>query len=252
MAEVRVVGLVPARGGSKRIPGKNIRPLAGHPVLAYTLAAARASEVFVDVVVSTDDERTAAVARHYEGEVPFLRPAALAGDTSADIEWVTYTLEQLAARGRTYEAFSILRPTSPFRQPATIKRAWERFRSRRDADSLRAVEPCRQHPGKMWIVESDLMHPLLEGGSVDRPWHSTPYQALPRVYAQNASLEIAWTATVQRTRSIAGSRVVPLFTEGLEGFDINDTHDWWLAEELVRRGEAALPSVTQPPYSHAD
>lgn len=243
---VRVVALVPARGGSKRVPGKNIRELGGHPAIAYTIGAALGSGVFADVIVSTDEERTADIARHYGAEVPCLRPEELARDTSPDIEWVEHMLKELSGRGRSYDAFSILRPTSPFRQPRTIQRAWETFAPRRDADSLRAVERCRQHPGKMWVIDGTLMRPLLEGGPVNPPWHSTPYQALPPVYAQNASLEIAWTATVERTHTIAGEKIVPFVTEGYEGFDINDTHDWWLAEELVRRGEAALPAIHSP------
>ena len=245
---MRVVALIPARGGSKRVPGKNLLRLGAHPLLAYAAAAARASGVFTDVIASTDDPRAAAVARHYGAEVPFLRPAELAGDTSPDIEWVEFTLDGLEREDRTYDAFSILRPTSPFRQAATIRRAWEQFAPRRHADSLRAVEKCRQHPGKMWVLDGDLMRPLLEGGPRNPPWHSTPYQALPPVYAQNASLEIAWTATVRRTHTIAGERIVPFVTEGSEGFDINDSHDWWLAEELVRRGKATLPPVERPPF----
>jgi len=248
MPDPRVVGLIPARGGSKRVPGKNVRVLAGHPVLAYTISAARGSGLFADILVSTDEEATAAVARHYGAEVPFLRPAEFAGDTSPDIEWIEFTLDRLAREGRSYDAFSILRPTSPFRRPDTIRRAWERFSSQKDADSLRAVEKCGQHPGKMWVVEGELMRPLLDGAPPGRPWHSTPYQALPPVYVQNASLEIGWTRVVRETHTIAGERIVPFLTEGLEGFDINDPNDWWLAEELVRRGEAALPAVGRPPY----
>jgi N-acylneuraminate cytidylyltransferase len=242
-----VIALVPARGGSKRVPNKNIRPLCGHPLIAYAVAAAEASEVFADIVVSTDNAMIAAVARHYGAEVPFLRPPELAADVSPDIEWVTFTLDELARAGREYAAFSILRPTSPFRLPETIRRAWAQFAARPDLDSLRAVERCRQHPGKMWVIEGEVMHPLLSEGPRTPPWHSTPYQALPPVYVQNASLEIAWTRVVSQTRTIAGERVAPFLTDGLEGFDINDRSDWWLAEELVRRSKAALPEVRQAP-----
>lgn len=246
MRQLSAVALVPARGGSKRVPGKNIRPLGGHPLIAYTIAAARTSSIFAALIVSTEDNAIASVARYYGAEIPFLRPTEMARDTSLDIEWVEFTLDALSHRGREYDAFSILRPTSPFRQPETIRRAWHLFKGRPDSDSLRAVERCRQHPGKMWVLEGDLMRPLLGGGPKDRPWHSTPYQALPPVYAQNASLEIAWTRVVRETHTIAGERVVPFVTEGHEGFDINDTYDWWLAEEMTRRGEAALPAVSQP------
>jgi CMP-N-acetylneuraminic acid synthetase len=250
------VALIPARQGSKRVPGKNVRRLGPHPVLAYTIAPAIESGVFDSVIVSTDSEETAAIARHYGADVPFLRPARFAGDTSPDIEWVEYTLRQLAAGGRIWHSFSLLRPTSPFRTADTIRRAWARFTSQQGIDSLRAVEKCAQHPGKMWVVAGDRMSPLLdqplvspklqrsEGG----PWHSTPYQALPPVYVQNASLEIAWTRVVFEQRTIAGDVLVPFFTEGYEGFDINDQYDWIVAERILADAGAALPPVPQDPY----
>src|SRR3972149_790022 len=104
------VAPIPARSGSKRLPDKNIRPLAGHPVIAYTIAAALGSGVFDAVLVSTDSGKYADVARHYGAEVPFLRPAEISGDTSPDIEWVEYTLTRLRDEGRGYDCFTILRP----------------------------------------------------------------------------------------------------------------------------------------------
>lgn len=243
------MALIPAREGSKRVERKNIRVLAGHPLLAYTLSAARRSGVFADLIVSTDSEEIAEVARHYGAEVPFLRPSAMAGDLSPDIEWVRYTLATLARAGRSWDCFSLLRPTSPFRQAGTIRRGWKVFLAARDVDSLRAVELCRQHPGKMWVMQGDRIVPLLTDGPTDPPWHSTPYQALPRVYAQNASLEIAWCRTVTESGTIAGRKIVPFLTERHEGLDLNDARDWWYAEHLVATGEAALPEVTATPWS---
>src|SRR5438552_7448077 len=246
------VALIPARQGSKRVPGKNIRLLHGHPMLAYTIAPAIESGVFDAVIVSTDSEETAAVARHYGAEVPFLRPAALARDTSPDIEWVEYTLRELRTQGRTWDAFSLLRPTSPFRTPDTIRRAWRQFNSERGVDSLRAVELCAQHPGKMWVVDGSRMRPLLDQPEPrTQPWHSTPYQALPRVYVQNASLEIAWTRVALEQHTIAGDALMPFITEGDEGFDINDPHDWMIAERLLADGAAHLPRVPQEAFQWA-
>ena len=223
-------------------------PLAGHPVLAYTIAAARASGVFESVVISTDSERYAAIAKHYGAEVPALRPPSISGDRSPDIEWVEHMLDVLDTDGRSYDAFSILRPTSPFRQAETIRRAWTTFISDPGADSLRAVELCRQHPGKMWVRRGNRLLPLLPLSPADRPWHSSQYQALPEVFVQNASLEIAWVRVVRQTRTIAGVNIVPFLTERHEGFDVNQPYDWRLAEELVRLGEATLPVVPQAPY----
>ena len=248
MKNPSAVALIPARQGSKRVPGKNIRPLAGHPAIAYTLAAALESGAFESVIVSTDSEDIAAIARHYGAEVPFLRPTAFAGDTSPDIEWVEYTLGELQRQGRCWDCFSLLRPTSPFRSADTIRRALQQFLAQDDVHSLRAIEKCAQHPGKMWVVRGERMFPLLSAESGDRPWHSMPYQALPLVYVQNASLEIAWTSVVFERHSIAGDVLVPFITDGYEGFDINDPNDWIIAERLIADGAVQLPRVQQTPY----
>jgi N-acylneuraminate cytidylyltransferase len=248
MTKPTCVALVPCRFGSKRVPGKNVRPLAGHPLLAYTLAAAKQSGVFTEIVVSTDSEQIADIALHYGAQVPFLRPVEMAGDLSPDIEWIEHALTELGKLGRHYDCFSILRPTSPFRQAATIRRAWRAFLEDPSVDSLRAVEKCSQHPGKMWVVRGRRLLPLLPFGPADQPWHSTPYQGLPEVWVQNASLEIAWTRVVFERRNIAGETILPFFTDEIEGFDINNPYDWQQAEQMVREGKARLPTVTQPPY----
>ena len=244
-----IAALIPARAGSKRVPDKNIRPLAGHPLIAYTVAAALSSEIFSDVIVSTDSEHYAEIVKYYGAEVPFLRPAELAGDQSPDIKWLQYTLSRLQEAGRSYDCFSILRPTSPFRMPATIQRAWQEFSAQTGVDSLRAVEKCTQHPGKMWVVRGNRMMPLLPLGPAEQPWHSSQYPSLPEIYVQNASLEIAWSRVVLTDRTIAGNVVMPFFTTDYEGFDVNNEYDWQLAEHTVQNGDAKLPHITQPAYS---
>jgi CMP-N,N'-diacetyllegionaminic acid synthase len=243
----RAVALIPARSGSKRVTHKNIRPLAGHPVIAYTVAAAVQSGVFEAVILSTDSNVYGEVGAHYGAEVPFLRPEEYAGEKSPDIEWVEYTLKRLREEGRDFDCFSILRPTSPFRLPSTIRRAWDQFRSAEGIDSLRAVEKCKQHPGKMWVIRGGRMLPLLPLGPEDQPWHSSQYPSLPEVYVQNASLEIAWSRVIFETRTIAGVTLIPFVTEGYEGFDVNQPYDWRLAEELVATNQATLPEITQSP-----
>jgi N-acylneuraminate cytidylyltransferase len=241
------VALIPARGGSERVPGKNLRVLAGHPLLAYAIASARQAGVFDAVVVSTDDPATAEIAARHGAEVPGLRPAGLATATSPDIDWVEHVLGLLGAEGRTFEVFSILRPTSPFRGPGTIRRAWEAFcDADPPVDSLRAVELARQHPGKMWVLGDDgLISPLLEQPAGAVPFHSSQYQALPPVHVQNSSLEIAWTRLVAE-REIAGRRVLGFFCEGHEGLTIDYPEDIERAEALVASGAARLPHVDVP------
>jgi N-acylneuraminate cytidylyltransferase len=247
-----VVGFVPARAGSSRVAHKNVRPLAGHPTLAYSVCAARASGVFDAVIVSTDSELYADVARHYGAEVPFLRPAEYAGTLSPDTEWLRYTLDRLAAEGHRFDCFSILRPTSPFRLPETIRRAWNAFRDETGVDSLRAVEKCAQHPCKMWVIRGNRLLPLIPFGPPGQPWHSSAYQALPEVYVQNASLEIAWTRTLTETGTYAGHTVMPFLTRDHEGFDVNFPEDWQRAEMLVASGTARLPEIDRPPYPLPD
>ena len=235
------VAFVPARAGSERVPGKNVRELAGHPLIAYSIAAARESGLFEAVVVSTDSEEIAEVARAYGAEVPALRPAEIATATSPDIEWVRHMFDVLDDEGRTFEIFSLLRPTSPFRGADTIRRAWEQFLGvDPPADSIRAVELCRQHPGKMWVIEGDLMRPLLDQTPGEVPTHSRQYKSLPEVYAQNSSLEIAWTRITQQNE-IAGERVAPFLTDEAEGFTIDYESDWEQAERMVETGAARLP-----------
>jgi N-acylneuraminate cytidylyltransferase len=241
------VALIPARGGSQRVPGKNVRSLHGHPLLAYAIAAARQSGVFDAIAVSTDDPAIAATAARYGAEVPGLRPAELATSTAPDIEWVEHVLGLLRDKGRTFDVFSILRPTSPFRTAATIRRAWAAFTAADPpVDSLRAVEPVRQHPGKMWVLDADgLMRPLLDQPVGGVPFHSSQYQALPRVHVQNSSLEIAWTRLVAE-REIAGRRVLAFLTERHEGLTIDYPDDVERAEAVAASGAAPLPPVDVP------
>ena len=243
-----VIALIPARSGSERVPGKNIRPLAGHPLIAYAIATAREAGIFERVVCSTDSTEIADVARRYGAEVPFLRPVEYATSTSPDIEWITDTLERLDER---YDLFAIVRATNPFRGPEALRRGLEQLLATPEADSIRAVERVKQHPGKMWIVDGRTMRPLLDQSHLDVAWHAGQYQALPEVYVQNSALEIAWTRVVFATGTREGRTVAPFFTTGNEGFNVDDEEDWERARTLVKAGAASLPRVERPrrPYS---
>ncbi len=242
--KLNCIALIPARSGSKRLPDKNIALLAGHPLIAYTICAARESGIFSRIIVSTDDEEYANIARHYGAETPFMRPREYSQDKSPDIDWVLHVLTSLKERGETYDAFSLLRPTSPARKAQTIRRAWTQFTKQEGVDSLRAVELCSQHPAKMWIVRGDRMHPLMPmTGEDTTPYHSTQYAALPKVYVQNASLEISWSKTAIDLKTIAGEVITPFLTKDDEGYDVNTPYDWKLLEELVACGEASLPPI---------
>ena len=247
MSTPSAVAFVPARSGSERVPGKNIRPLAGHPLLAYAIETALQSDCFARVVVSTDSEEIADVARWYGADVPFLRPTEYATSTSPDIEWLAHTLERLEER---YDLFAIVRATNPFRGPDTIRRGLEQLIATPEADSIRAVERAKQHPGKMWelTIDGRTMMPLLDQSHLDVAWHAGQYQALPPVYVQNSALEIAWTRVVAATGTREGRVLAPYLTDGHEGLNIDDEDDFAFAERLVADGRATLPSVERDPY----
>ena len=248
MSAPTAVAFVPARSGSERVPGKNVRPLAGHPLLAYAIGTALQSGCFARVVVSTDSEEIADVARWYGADVPFLRPAAYATSTSPDIEWLAHTLEHLEER---YDLFALIRATNPFRGPDTVTRGLGQLLDTPEADSIRAVESVKQHPGKMWLLAEDgrTMSPLLDQSHLEVAWHAGQDQALPEVYVQNSALEIAWTRVVSENGTREGAVLAPFLTHGLEGFNVDDEEDWERAERLVASGDAALTEVGRPPYA---
>jgi CMP-N,N'-diacetyllegionaminic acid synthase len=250
VSDPSAVAFVPARSGSERVRNKNVRALAGHPLLAYAIETARRSDCFERVVVSTDSEEVAAVARWYGADVPFLRPPEYATSTSPDIEWLAYTLEHLDER---YDLFALIRATNPFRGPEVVRRGLAQLLETPAADSIRAVELVKQHPGKMWLLAEDgrTMTPLLDQSGLDVAWHAGQYQALPAVYSQNSALEIAWTRVVTETGTREGKVLAPFLTEGLEGFNVDDEDDWERAERLVAGGHAALPTIDRAPYSPA-
>jgi CMP-N,N'-diacetyllegionaminic acid synthase len=241
------VALIPARAGSERVRDKNIRPLAGHPLLAYAIATARQAGVFDRVVCSTDSGKIAEVAQRYGADVPFLRPADLATSTSPDIGWITHALEHLDDH---YDLFAIVRATNPFRGPDVLRRGFEQLLVTPEADSIRAVELVKQHPGKMWVLEGRTMRPLLDQSHLDVAWHAGQYPALPPIYVQNSALEIAWTRVVSQTGTREGKVVAPYLTEGHEGFNIDDEEDWERARRLLDSGDVSLPDVERP-YSGA-
>jgi N-acylneuraminate cytidylyltransferase len=238
-----VVALIPARSGSERVRDKNTRPLAGHPLLAYAITSARQAGIFDRIVCSTDSSKIAAVAQRYGADTPFLRPAKFATSTSPDIEWITHAL---AALEEHYDLFAIVRATNPFRGPDVLIRGLEQLLATPEADSIRAVELVKQHPGKMWVLEGKTMRPLLDQSHLDSAWHAGQYQALPEIYVQNSALEIAWTRVVSQTGTREGRVVAPFFTRGHEGFNIDDEDDWDRARRLLDSGEAALPEVERP------
>jgi CMP-N,N'-diacetyllegionaminic acid synthase len=237
-----IVALIPARGGSQRVKRKNVKLLAGKPLLAYTIVAARASGVFGDIFVSTEDREIEKVALAYGADV-VIRPAEYAADSSPDIDWLRHALVNCHI-GDDFESFALLRPTSPFRSAATILRAWEQWVLQGDRfDSMRAVERVSQHPGKSWLVVDGELAPFHTFGLDNPPSHSRPTQSLPPVWIQTASLEIAHVRTVTELHSLSGNRILPFYDSWPESHDVNSEADFLMAEVMVDQGLAKLPEV---------
>ena len=245
---MKKIALIPSRSGSKRIKNKNIRNFCGHPLMAYTIEAAIKSKVFDDIIIATDSKKYAEIAKYYGAEVPFLRKAEISGDQSPDLDWVEFMMNGLERMGKKYDIFSILRPTSPFRMDTTIKKAFDLFLANKDFDSLRAIEKCNQHPGKMWIKNKKNLNPLLPFYNKNIPWHSSQYDSLPEIFIQNASLEISWTKSLIENKSISGNKILGYETEGYEGFDINNIEDFYLAEILMTKGIAKTIDIKKMNY----
>lgn len=226
----KIAAFIPARAGSTRVIGKNVRKLGGYPLIAWTIAQAVVSEQFARIFVSTNCPEARKIAELMGCDI-LDRPEAFSSQLSPDIDWVTHLLQETPEMSREVDSFAILRPTSPFRRPSTISRAVDEFKSRPEAHSLRAVERVHQHPGKMWVIRDGILLPLLPFGDV--PWHSSATQNLPQIYVQNASLEIARLRCIEELKSISGSIIIPFLTEKFEGYDINTEEDWAEAERII-------------------
>ena len=242
-ADTEVLALIPARGGSKSIPRKNIQPLAGHPLIAYSIAAGLAAETITRVVVSTDDEEIAAIARAYGAETPFLRPAEHAQDQTTDLPVFIHALQWLAKHEDYRPQIVVqLRPTSPFRRVWHIDQAICRLLEHPEADSVRTVCIPFQNPFKMWQINPDgYLQPLMQT-SYPEPYNM-PRQALPEVYWQTGYVDAAWTDTLLEKHSMTGTRILPLIIDPGDWVDIDSPNDWRAAERLLSDGEISLEDL---------
>lgn len=223
--------LIPARAGSKRCPGKNTRMLGGKPLFLWSIEAAKAANV-ARIIVSTDDAGIGGAVLDLGDVTAHFRKPEHATDGASDFSWVYDLKDEI----RT-DYFAILRPTSPFRTASTIRRAFAMLVGSK-AHSVRAVERVTApHPAKMWefIPGSSYMRPIQQGSYGGTPWHSLPTQALPPVYKQNSSIEVAQTWVIEGTKAISGYHIAPFLTEALEGFAIDTEADFAEAERLVQR-----------------
>lgn len=240
MMASEVLALIPARGGSKSIPRKNIRTFAGHPLLAYSIAAGLAAGTVARVLVSTDDEEIATIARSYGADVPFLRPTDISQDETPDLPVFQHALSWLE-KNEDYKPDIVvqLRPTSPFRKKDHINQAVLSLIEHPEADSIRTVCVPFQNPFKMWRIEADgYMRPLIET-DLSEPYN-LPRQVLPEVFWQTGYVDVVWTDTIQIKNSMTGEYILPLIIGSEEWIDIDSPDDWKRAERLLESGEITM------------
>ena len=204
-----ILAVIPARGGSKGVPRKNLVKILGLPLVSWSIKHALNSTRITRVIVSTDDLEIAAVAREFGAEVPFMRPKIIAGDMSTDLEVFQHTLGRLALDESYTPDFVVhLRPTSPIRSVTIIDDAIDKFTDS-DADSLRSLEIAAQSPFKMWFIEeSGFVKPALTVTGI-KDSHSIARQDLPLAYRQNGYIDILRPKTIMELNSMTGSRVLP-------------------------------------------
>ncbi len=249
MVKIPVLALIPARGGSKGIPRKNIRLLGGVPLIAYSIAAGLQSRLVGRVIVSTDDEEIASVARAWGAETPFLRPAEHAQDATTDLPVFQHALEWLAEHENYRPEIVVqLRPTSPFRPLDCVDRAVQALLDHPDADSVRGVVPSGENPYKMWRLSPDgPMRPLLDAPGLTEPYNM-PRQKLPPTYWQTGHID-AVRAGVVLQGSMSGAAIYPLEIDPAFKVDLDNLLDWQRAEwNLANRPlEMVRPQASRGP-----
>jgi CMP-N-acetylneuraminic acid synthetase len=229
MAEARLLAVVPARGGSKRLPRKNLRPLSGRPLIGWTLNAARKSDCFVDVLVSTDDEEIAAFARAEGALVPWLRPASLATDTARSVDVVLHALDWYESENGSIIGVVLLQPTSPFRSAATIRRAVQHFVALGADAPVVSVSPADTHPAWTFSLEGSRMRPFC--GWDDLKLRS---QDLPAAYTLNGAVYVSQPARLRVTQSFYAEDMHALvMKDRAESQDIDTAEDWERAEQML-------------------
>ena len=222
-----ILALIPARGGSKGIPRKNIRSFAGYPLIAWSIAAAKQSRLVTRVIVSTDDEEIAEVAREWGAETPFFRPAELAQDKTTDLPVFEHALKWLEEiEGYHPEIVVQLRPTSPIRPKNMVDDAVHILLNHEDADCVRGVVPAGQNPFKMWRFDGEEkpLKPLLEVPGIAEPYNA-PRQILPAVHWQTGHIDAIRIATIVNKKSLTGNVIYPLAVDPRYTVDIDTLTD---------------------------
>ena len=221
---MRILALIAARGGSKRLPGKNIRLLGGKPLIVWSIDVAKDSPEICDILVSTDDPAIAAVSKEAGAYVPWLRPAELATDTASSVDVALHALHWYEAEKGAVDGVLLLQPTSPFRTQATVQRGIELF-SKHGHQPVLGVSPTHAHP--MWTLkmDGDYLAPFTSDHGLENR-----SQDLPPAYVVNGSFYLISPTELRVCRSFRGKKTVALLIESQkEALDIDTDFDWLCA-----------------------
>ncbi len=247
VSNTKVLAIVPARGGSRGIPRKNIKLLHGIPLVAYSIAAGLQAKLVNRVIVSTDDDEIAEIARRWGAEVLFKRPSKLAGDETPDLPVFQHALKWMAKHENYVPDVIVqLRPTSPLRPPECVDQAVDILLGDGTADCVRSIVPSGQNPYKMWrLSEKGYIYPLLEAPGINEPYN-LPRQKLPLTYWQTGHVDVIRYKTLTKG-SMSGDRILPLILDPRYVIDIDKESDWSRAEWLMDHLD--LP-IVRPEYSY--
>lgn len=243
---MKILCLILARGSSQRIPNKNIKILDGRPLIAYTIECAKKSKYINRIIVSTDSDEIARVSMELGAEAPFRRPAEISQVGSMELEAFKHALNWLKDNEDYLPDFIVkLFPTSPFRKTESVDKAIELLISNPQADSVRSVRLCSEHPHKMWIIDKEInrLVSLIPPDLKQPEAHTLSYQLLPQVYIQNASIDVTRTSVILKKNSITGTEIIPFIMDEVESIDINEPLDFVLAEEVIRQKLVNIPSL---------
>ena len=232
---MNILAIIPARGGSKGLPGKNIRQLLGHPLIAYSILAAQQSKLITRTIVTTDDDAIAAVAKQYGAEVPFKRPAEFAQDLTTDFETFTHALTWLKENESYIPDYVVqLRPTSPVRIVGMIDECIKKMLKNSQVDSLRVITPSPITPYKMWTVSDDVnpMQPLMPSPGIDE-FYNQPRQILPKTYWQIGALDVIKTNVITQQKKMSGNAILPHIIDNVFAVDIDDISSFDKAAEVI-------------------
>lgn len=233
-----VLVLIPARGGSKGIPRKNIRDFAGYPLIAYSILAGKRARSVSRVIVTTDDEEIAEISRKWGAETPFLRPTALAQDQTLDLPVMQHALAWLKENEQYTPGIVVwLRPTSPIRPVDCVDEAVRLLIDHPEADSVRGVVPAGQNPYKMWRIDetTKIMRPLIGVQGIKEAYNA-PRQVLPEVFWQTGHIDAIRSNVITQKNSPTGDVIIPLHIDPRYTVDIDQPSDWKVAEALVKDG----------------